>query len=92
MEHGTKRPETTRHEEMLIPTCTTYLIHDIISRPIQPRLVLMFVEWISHRYWHVHNIRKMLLLPRTELRSNETLVSEYCSLAGIERDLTYESR
>jgi hypothetical protein len=84
--------ETTRHEEMLIPTWTTYLIHDIISRPIQLSFVLMFVEWISHRYWHVYNIRKTLILPRTESRSNETLVSEYCSLPGIDRGLAYEGR
>jgi hypothetical protein len=77
---------------MLISTCTTYLIHDILSRPIQLPFVLMFVEWISHRYWHVRNIRKMLILPLRAMPSNEILVSESCSLPGVDRDLAYEGR
>jgi hypothetical protein len=51
-------------------------------------------RWIhvSHWYKHVQNIRKMLILPPTAVRSNEILVSGCCSLTGIERDLTYEGR
>jgi hypothetical protein len=34
----------------------------------------------------------MLIVSLSEVRSNETLVSGYCSLTGIERDSIYEIR
>jgi hypothetical protein len=54
--------------------------------------MLTFVGWVSHWYQHVFDRRKMLIIPPTGVRSNETLVSGYCSLTGIERALTYEGR
>jgi len=51
---------------------------------------LTFIEWVSHWYQPVFDRRNMLIIPPTGVRSNERLVSGYCSLTGIERDLTYE--
>jgi hypothetical protein len=53
--------------------------------------MLRLIEWVSHWHQNVYNTRKMLILPLSEVRSNETLVSGYCSLTGIEPDWTYSS-
>jgi hypothetical protein len=54
--------------------------------------MLRFVEYISHWYWHIYNIRKVLILLFTDVKSSEILASENCSPAGIERDWTYKVR
>jgi hypothetical protein len=63
------------------------------SGPVPPPFVLMFVEWVSQWYQSVDSIHvgKTLILPPTNVRSNETL-ARYCSLAGIELDSTSEGR
>jgi hypothetical protein len=54
--------------------------------------MLGFSEWVSHWYQYGYNIWKALILPPSEVRSDEILESEYRSLTGKERDLTGEGR
>jgi hypothetical protein len=56
--------------------------------PSMPR----FVEWVSYWYWYAYNTRKMVVLPFSEVRFNETRIFGYCPLSGNERDSTYKGR
>jgi hypothetical protein len=51
-----------------------------------------FVEWVSYWYWYAYNTRKMVVLPFSKVRFNETRIFGYCPLSGNERDSTYKGR
>jgi hypothetical protein len=57
-----------------------------VTGPFMPRLEDGYLTGT------VFNVRKVLIFPPTGVRSNEILVSVYCSLTGVERDSIYEGR